>query len=96
MFVNTDYSEVWLNASDFSLSGRVKIVSNKSRHRGRAAKRQKFFVSDGADGYFVSSPWSAAWRFLLGKIYGNRGLEMNKICTVLATSCVRKVHGLGF
>ena len=43
MFVDTDYSEARLNALDFSLSGRLKIVPNKSRHNGRATKRQ-FFV----------------------------------------------------
>ena len=33
----------------------TEIVSNKSHHRGRATKRQMFFVSDKAEGYFVSS-----------------------------------------
>ena len=44
------------NVLDFSSPYRLKIVSNKSRHRGRATKRQIFFVSNEADGYFMSSP----------------------------------------
>ena len=34
-----------------------------------------FFVSDEADRYFVSSPWSEALRLLLGKIFWNRVLD---------------------
>lgn len=34
-----------------------------SRRKGRSTKRRMFIVSDRADGYFVSSPWSGTVRF---------------------------------
>ena len=47
---------------------------------GRVTKRQMFFVSDEADRYFVSSPWSESLRLLLGKISWNRVLDVIKRC----------------
>ena len=47
---------------------------------GRVTKRQMFFVSDEADRYFVSSPWSEALRLLLGKIFWNRVLDVINRC----------------
>ena len=47
---------------------------------GRVTKRQMFFVSDEADRYFLSSPWSEALELLLGKIFWNRVLDVIKRC----------------
>ena len=61
MFVDTNYSDARLNASDLSLSSRLKL-SRINLAIGAEQLRERFFlrVSDEADGYFVSSPleWS--------------------------------------
>ena len=51
----------------------VRIDWKWSRRGGRC-----FLVSDEADRYFVSSPWSRALRLLLGKIFWNRVLDIIK------------------
>ncbi len=38
-------------------------------------------MSDEADGYFVNCPLEWGYEVLLEKIFRNRGLEVNKICT---------------
>ena len=58
----------------------VRMDWKRSCRGGRVTKRQMFFVSDGADRYFVSSPWSEALRLLLGKIFWNRVLDVIKRC----------------
>ena len=78
----------------------TEIGLNKSRHRGRATKRHFFFlcVSDEADGYFVSSPLEWVFEVLLGKIFGNRCLEIIKICAGFWWShwMCSEIHELGF
>ena len=60
---------------------KTQVLSWKRSCRGgRVTKRQMFFVSDEADRYFVSSPWSEALRLLLGKIFWNRVLDVIKRC----------------
>ena len=39
-----------------------------------------FFVSDKADGYFMSSPLEWGCEVLLGKMFEKKGLEIIKIC----------------
>ena len=68
--VRKSRGHVW-NTSDISLSVSTGKLSQIPCHRGRATKRQKLFVSDRADGYFVSPPpleWDC--EVLLGKMFG--------------------------
>ena len=46
-----------------------------------------FFVSDDADRYFVSSPWSEALRLLLGKIYLKQGFRCRDVQNFDRTKC---------
>ena len=60
---------VW-NTSDVSLSVSTGQLSQISCHRDRATKRWMLFVSDRADGYFVSSPLEWDCEVLLRKMFG--------------------------
>ena len=60
---NPKKSDVRWNASEVLLSVSTGKFSQISRQRGRSTKRRMFIVSDRADGYFVSSPWSGTVRF---------------------------------
>ena len=82
MFLDTDYSEARLNASDLSLTCQLKMVSNNLAI-GVEQQRDRFFFCCVWRGrrIFCEFPlWSGVLRLLLGKIYGNRGLEIIKIC----------------
>ena len=79
---------------------RLEIVSNKSRHGGRAAKRHMFFlcVSDKADGYFVNFPLEWGFEVLLGKMFGNKGLEIRylRYAQSFGDIMCSEIRGLGF
>ena len=79
--VDTDYSEAQLNASDFSLSSRLKL-SRINLAIGAEQQRDRWVflcLTRQTDILWVPL-WSGALRFLLVKIYGNRGLEIIQIC----------------
>ena len=76
MFVDTDYLEAWLNALDFSLSSRLKLFRINLAIGAEQLRDMFFFCVWRGRRIFCEFPLE--W-FQLGKIYGNRGLEIIKI-----------------